>query len=51
MCSSDLFQGMRYSEMIGIILQSAVERTGVTAKTHAVAGPSAGGSVAVPVQS
>ena len=44
------FQGMRYSEMIGIILQSAVERTGVTAKTHAVTGPSAGGSVAAPVQ-
>jgi D-alanine-D-alanine ligase len=33
------FQGMRYSEMIGIILQSAVERTGVTAKTHALLPP------------
>ena len=33
------FQGMRYSEMLGLILQAAVERTGVTAKP--VANPAA----------
>jgi D-alanine-D-alanine ligase len=29
------FQGLRYSEMLGQILQAAVERVGVTAKPAA----------------
>jgi D-alanine-D-alanine ligase len=32
------FQGMRYTEMLGLILQAAVERTGVTAKQLTPAG-------------
>ncbi len=38
------FQGMRYSEMLGLILQAAIERTGVIAKNQNAAtgqGPSA----------
>jgi D-alanine-D-alanine ligase len=30
------FQGMRYSEMLGLILQAAIERTGATAKVQQV---------------
>lgn len=33
------FQGMRYSDLLGQILQAAVERTGVTARPTAAAGP------------
>jgi D-alanine-D-alanine ligase len=35
------FQGMRYSELLGQILQAAVERAGVTARPTILAGPAA----------